>query len=400
MPDLQSAITLPDDIVAAVLVLSRVVVSKADSERARSICRNVSDWSLLTDVATRKFSLPFVHRNLSRLFPDGEMDRTLEMMRADVRQMQMASLRVISAQAAFHRICLEPIGVRHAYLKGPALAHVFYDNPGMRYCRDVDVLVPEEALSSIFYKAVESGYKVVDTLNPSRLLTHSRDWRALLRYSPVAILLSPEGVPIELHKEIDKNLGVFDAEDFMNDPATIRIGEMEMQTVSAEKAFCFVCYHNSRHLWSRLHWLTDLSAMLAHPALDLDRARNLAKTVGLEPTIEACVEMNRLASTGHTATQTGKSHGKQLLDQCTRNFGGDLELERELRGELGNQALPFRWLITGAARRRARRRALLRRIGPSFEQYQAWPLPDGLQWLYYPSKPLFSVLNRLRGKRG
>ena len=186
----------------------------------------------------------------------------------------------------------------------------------------------------------------------------------------------------------------------MKDPTTIRIGEKEMQTVSAEKSFCFICYHNSRHLWSRLHWLTDLSAMLAHPALDLDKARTFAKTTGLETTIDGCIEMNRLGGTGNTAQEDCKSHGGQLLDMCIRNFGGDLELERELRGEMHNQALPFRWLITQEAARRARRRALLRRLAPSFEQYQAWPLPQGLQWLYYPSKPLFSAFNRMRGKRG
>jgi hypothetical protein len=46
-----------------------------------------------------------------------------------------------------------------------------------------------------------------------------------------------------------------------------------------------------------------------------------------------------------------------------------------------------------------RAKRLRSRLMPSYTQYEGWPLPDGLQWLYLPTKPLFWLKWHLAGRK-
>ncbi len=380
---------------SALILLSRDRIAPGAEEAARKKCAAVEDWAWVTQIAARKLSLPFVYHNLTALYPGGGgPSATIETMRPAALAMQMATLRVNAAQVAFHNTCLAPLGIRHAYLKGPALAARFHRNPGQRFARDIDVLLREGDLAGVVAAALGAGYQVHETSDARHRLDRARDRRALLRYSPVVMLLSPEGVPIELHREIDKNLGVFDNEALLAGCTPVTLGSGEMRTLAPEVMFTFACYHNTRHLWSHLHWLADLSAMLNHPALNTAEAQRFADGIGLGPTVAAAIELDAIAARGGVAE--GEGYGARLMELCLSALEGDVAEERRLRDALSGNTVPFRWLMSGEAGRLAGRRHLARRFAPSFEQYWSLPLPEALQWLYYPMKPFYGALKRWR----
>ncbi|MEM1064706.1 MAG: nucleotidyltransferase family protein [Pseudomonadota bacterium] len=380
---------------AALILLSRDRIVPGFEEAARERCEAVENWDWVIEIAARKLSAPYVYHNLVALYSDGaELSSVIDAMRPAAMAVQMATLRVHAAQVAFHERCLAPLGVRHAYLKGPALAARFHRNPGYRFARDIDVLLDEDDLRRVVTTALAAGYQLHDTSAARKRLDHARDRRALLRYSSVVMLLSPEGVPIELHREIDKNLGVFDNEALLAGSTPVTLGGGEMNTLAPEVMFTFACYHNTRHLWSHLHWLADLSAMLSHPALSLAKAQRFADGIGLGPTVTAAVEFDAIAARGGLTECEG--YGARLMELCLTAIEGDVAQERRLREKLSGDAVPFRWLMSGDAGRVAGRRHLARRFAPSFEQYRSLPLPEALQWLYYPMKPFYGAIKRWR----
>ena len=388
---------IPVDVAKPLLALSRHSFSELDCDRLRGWCEDVSDWRLLIDTAARKFSLPFVYRNLSRIYANGGGPSEIALMRSSAKSLQISALGIAAVQSNFHQACIEPLDIRHAYLKGLGLEATFYDFSGLRYSRDIDILLDPKDMPAVVRLALSQGYKLIGTSDVADVLGHPKDRRALLRYSPVAILMSPQGIPIELHKEIDKNLGLFDTDRLLDTQSTFLLGGVEMHMLPTEETFCFVCYHNTRHLWSRLHWLADLSAILESDKFNLKRTLSLADKLGMRGTVDAAIEMDHLVKSGKIEPSAARGHGGELVQMCVQNLSGDLELERELRAKMPNKSLPFDWLLSAKSERKARIRRFKKRFEPSFEQYSSWPLPDKLQWIYYLTKPLFSIWKRARG---
>jgi hypothetical protein len=176
-----------------------------------------------------------------------------------------------------------------------------------------------------------------------------------------------------------------------------------VRTLPTDLHFLYVCYHSTRHTWSLLHWLADLDAMIRHPSFDRRAVQDLAARTGMVPLLEACLEFNELSKRLPLADpQAAPERGRALLGLCLKNLEGGMDVELALRDRQVGLVLPFDWLLDPAVARRVRAKRLWRRLMPSYMQYEGWPLPDRLQWLYLPAKPLFWLRWHLGGpgKRG
>ena len=380
---------IPASVCDALLFFSRARVPAHDSDKARALCATVEDWPLLINIAARKFSLPFVYSNLKELDMGADLADVLEQMHRVVLLNTFAALRVLQAQRTFHRDCIEPLNVPHVYLKGPTLAMRYYDDPGQRFARDIDVLVSREDQEKIARHSLKRGYLILDETAQKGRAFSDRDLHALLTYKTVVTLVSPDDVIIEVHRDVDKRLGVFRPADMLDRREYLRADGLRYDVMPISDLFCYVCYHNTRHIWSRLHWIADLDALITHSSFEPDQVLARAGELGLRANVEACLELHKMAISGHFSAQAaGEGRGAELARICLKNLAGDLELEYALREDEELIGLPFTWMVSRDVRRRARTQTQLDRILPGYEEYEAWPLPRALQWLYYISKPL------------
>ena len=386
--------SIPAPICDAVLFLSRIAIPSRDTDRAREICARVEDWPMLTDIAQRKFSLPFVYGNLQSLKLDDTYAPMLDAMRSQVLPITFASLRVLAAQRKFHRDCVAPFDLAHIYLKGPSLAARYYEDPGQRFARDIDILVSRKDQEKLVRHALSRGYLILDRNEMKGHQISERDLQALLTYRTVATLMTPDNIPIEVHRNIDKKLGLFAVQEALQRRETIPDAALHYDVMPTADLFCYVCYHNTRHIWSRLHWIADLDAMVTDPSFDRDATLVRATELGLRSNVEACLELHEIAISGKaSALAEGDSRGAELAAICLKNLSGDLKLEYNLREGEELLGLPFKWMVSKTVRKRARTLTRLSRILPDYDAYEAWPLPRGLQWIYYVSKPL-GILKR------
>ncbi|MEM6760487.1 MAG: nucleotidyltransferase family protein [Pseudomonadota bacterium] len=371
------------------LLFSLISLTPEQQDYARQRIADLPDLYPLLETAARNYALPMVNRHLRDL---GALPKNAEHRREvdqTLNRQGLHNLRMVHALRKFIDTCIEPECFDFVVFKGVTLAHQYYPDLGLRPCRDIDIAVRPDHLERLVRVAIAQGYTLRAPNGRGGAITAERDIRALMTYARSAVLISAEGIAIDLQPGIDKFSGIFDGVDVLGTPHLLDLGGRQVPVLSDALVFNYLCHHHARHLWSKLHWITDIDAVLNSDGFDLQKSLALADRLGQRGTVEGTLQLHALVSdpTGWEAEpNTSNAHGAQFLRLCLKNLSGDVALEKRIAmGMIGGEFM-YPWQATPELLQQARRnwyRAMLR---PSFHQYQSLPLPQKLQWLYYPSR--------------
>lgn len=378
--------------VSIAVAMAAVVLSQehlADEVAARNIVAGLDDGVALIELATRMLSLPMVANHLRHIRPawfKPESTRPVEV------QFRLATMLLREEQNEFYEQCIAPVGCGHAFLKGVALADQFYDNPNIRFARDIDVLVGSHAVTDLVTLARTRGYNILDTVNPSNFLTNELDIRAALRYQRVVNLISPNGRCIEVHSELDKGQGIFDERRMLF--ASRRFASVDRSLVALDpiEHFIYVAYHCARHNWSRLHWVADLAAMARSPLINQRNLMLRAEQMGLKALIEETLGFVALSANPGAADSNAK--GSRILTRVLDVLQNGDKRAMEFSNAQVSTALPFPDMLAPWLRRKVKLCRLLNRMKPHISDYHSWPLPDRWQWLYCVTGPTRRTLRK------
>ncbi|MBX9745652.1 MAG: nucleotidyltransferase family protein [Hyphomonadaceae bacterium] len=375
-----------DDACARLLLLiAKVSITPAQLEDVRQLAGQIANWSEFALIAADKFIAPLAHRHLQEAASDIMPPSALQALATRARRSVFETLRVVAAHIDFHKTCIASTGARHAYLKGVALAQVYYRDVGERFCRDIDVLVAASDIPRVISIARAAGYRVLVTELASPIYADElKDIEFLCRHSDVITLISKDGVAIEIHRKLDKLSVGFDLEQALRSAVSVTIADITVRVLAPSYHFAYICYHHSRHFWSRLHWLADLDAMVRAPSFDRVEILALADTIGIRPTLEAALEFNRLTARpglwGGVVPEDAA--GGQFLKACLLNLEGGLDFEESLRGSMMYQDFISPWQVESEKRLHFWARSWARRLRPSVTQHFARRYPQPLHWLY------------------
>lgn len=365
------------------LLLSKCRLDPEAADHVRQLAPAVRNWQEFTDIACRKFIAPYASEHLSTHAADLVPQPVLEKLRQLARVSTMSVLRLQAIQARFHADCIVPTRARYAYIKGLALPVQFNEPIGPRFCRDIDILVSEDDFEPVIRKAMSAGYKVVLGFAPLEYAETKKDLDFVLKCTEVVTLFGEDGVPIEVHRRLDKTGLDFDINRAIDQSDTIRIGDVRVRTLPPDLHFVYVCYHHSRHLWSRLHWLADIDMMIVSGKFDPQTVLALADKIGIRPTIEAALEFHELSRKAFPDfTAANPSGGTQFLKACLLNLDGDLELEYELRRGRTLPDFMSAWQVSARRYRSIYLRSVLMRFRPTVTQYRRSRYPKQLFWVY------------------
>lgn len=365
------------------MAFAKVRWNDQETPVAEALCRKITDWDGFLDTALRNFSLPSMRRHLASMANDCVPQEVKAAIDDVADASAMRNLMLISGQSRFQEICLGPLGAEAIFFKGMNLVGKYYPDLGLRPCRDVDVLVRPDALRPIVLRAIDNGYDFVVPGQSDRPLVASSEIDAALQYRSDAILLSPEGVAIDLQTSLDKYSGIFAQEDLFSQTAPVALGGKTFQTMSPALLFNYICHHHARHVWSRLHWLSDLDAMIVAPDFDRHAVLETSDRLGHRGTIEASLEMQSLMSpVASWENSEDNWRGLKFLELSLRNLSGDLDLEKSIGFRMQGGEFMFDWQADQKLIRRARRRHLRKILRPTVRQYVRFPLPSWLRWLY------------------
>jgi hypothetical protein len=366
-----------------VLLLSRERLSAAQLESARRIGADIKDWRALLMLATRKYTVNFVTAHLKEL---GVFDRHPELAgfaQSLCLQIVAQFLRAKASQKAFHRTCVLPTKAEHLYMKGIPLTEIYYGNGTARFCRDIDIICKESDFGKLIWRALDQGYEYFDTECEPQYAKKKEFLNFAIRHSDVVSLLGRDGILIEVHRSIEKTTAMFSLKEIFADADEVDIGENKIKMMSTAWLFLYICYHHSRHFWSRLHWVADIAAIRNHQSFNEQEVRGLAARIGLLPTLDAVLEFGTMTGEPERWTDASFSgNGSLLLDVCLANLKDDRETEQKLRKEMFLFDMIGDWQLGKGHKAKVWAKSALRRLRPSVSQYLADPKPPSQEWLY------------------
>jgi len=366
------------------LLLAREKLSDDQKDRARHLTKQVSDWAEFTRFSVQNRSIGFAFKHLSAmpkaLFPAG----LLAAMQAEVRHMAMAQMALTASMKRFHAHCVAPLNVDHVYIKGPALAGLYYQQPILRPCSDVDILVSTKDFARVARAALNRGDRFLFPSDPPDFDANPTDIDFMIRHSDVIMSFDTTGTLFEIHRHMEKTTPIFPEADLIRSAQLAPIGEVLVPTLSTAWQFIYICYHHSRHCWSKLHWVADLHALQAHPSFDRAEIVALARSIGLAPTVEAALEFAYLTDKPDLwESHLGVTPAGMFLDACLRGLPGDsvFEIEEWHNSFLLDFVNP--WQYEPGHKYRLWMKSALRRLQPNCYQYAEKRRSKVMEWLYY-----------------
>jgi len=357
------------------------------------LATEVADWRGFTDKASEDLALPLVHRSLPTFG-----NRLPAAVRAEIELGYQASaaqnLRLAATLFQLDAAWFAPQGMRFAVVKGIAIAARYYDGLAGRSCRDLDILVEPASFAATITHLVNTGFRLCRPFDlPVDARDHASHIQALSDLNREITFRSPPGDLIDVHQSLDLTGADFPTAALLDRTQTVRIAGKAFPTLSTTDLFVFICYHHSRHNWTRLHWIADIGEIAAAPDFDREAVHIAAQRCGMEKLVAACLEMPGLLA---EAVAGGKPDHSSLAGRMTAECLATLQPGAESpmtihHRRINDRAFRIgRWFeMTGEEWRqregiRRRLRAAARSFIPSWQMYQTLPLPRGLRWLYVP----------------
>ena len=398
----RATLQLRDDAIAQLLLLtSKPDLSTEQLGIAESLAHRISDWEAFTETAIRKFSVPYAYGALRQINENAVPDETLHHLQLATRLTGLNTLKIAAAQVAFHTTCIAPNNAKHAYVKGLALSIQHGQNYTARNCRDIDILVAQEDFEDVLIAAWKAGYRIALTSEPVRLAISEREVKFLARFIDEIKILSTDDVLIEVHRRLDKHSSVFDNEDVFANVEPFELSGVGMYTLRKPLHFVYVCYHHSRHLWSHLHWLSDLDVMISK---DCDRTAILEYSgkLGIRPTIDAAFELRELITQPERWSDAKDKDdlAVQFLKGCLSNLEGGMELEYELKESRYLHDFISESQVSPDRRQTFQQAHWSESIRPSLVQFLKRPYPSYLFWLYRIERMIIMTRDTIKSALG
>lgn len=165
---------------------------------------------------------------------------------------------------------LDDHGIEWRIVKGPASAHLLYDDPAVRTFVDLDILVRSDALAATVALLEDLG---AVRRHPSLGADYER------RFSK-SVTMRLDGAEIDLHRTLTPGpfgLAIIE-DDLFADPTPFVVAGRELATVSYPVALVHACYHAVLgDVAPSDATRRDIAALAQHPDLDPDLVAGLAQ---------------------------------------------------------------------------------------------------------------------------
>jgi Uncharacterised nucleotidyltransferase len=269
--------------------------SERRSESIRALADGVLDWDHFLQMVRRHRVAGLVHDGLTRALPAVPADIAREIA-AEARALVRHNL-AYAAEAVRLRRLFTDAHLPVVFIKGVSLAVLAYGNLGLRHSRDVDLLVPAEAIAKASAILGRAGYRRLQP-PPSFSEAQLRVW--MLRCKEIWYVHDDKQLELELHSRLFDNPRLMSDIVVSGPLRTVSVAKgIGLPTFGEEDLFAYLCAHGAVHDWFRLKWLADIGALLAQqPKGGVERLYLAAEARGAGPSAaQAMLLCRRLLGT-------------------------------------------------------------------------------------------------------
>ena len=168
--------------------------------------------------------------------------------------------------------------------KGIVLGSTIYRDPAARYCGDLDLLINLKDLKRATSILFSRGYDLRTPVRAdgSPALTNSYEYH---------FERSSDGMVVELRWRLELTQPRYRRDIGMRwiwpKRKTINLAGVHVPNMDPETTLLVLCMHGSRHVWSRLLWISDVAHLLTRfPNLDWKRVIREGRRLGLWRALE------------------------------------------------------------------------------------------------------------------
>ena len=340
------------------------------------------DWAYLRDKATQHGMMPLLYRHLISICPQGVPAETLNSLKEEFIANSQTCLHLFGELRKLLRL-LDRNGITAVAFKGAVLAATVYGDIALRQAGDLDILIEPGAFRSASDLLRSAGYRLHPPLTQSQLMSQLR--------SHCEIEFLSDGLSVvDLHWGLSPKTFHFalDSKDVIDRSKTISIQGTSLRTFSNEDAILYLCFHGSKHYWSRLEWIGSLAEFI-RSSDEIDWPTLMARANESQGRHMLTLGLLLAQELGGIDVPDSVFSSAEELD-CLRKYAAEIQRGLFARGPepLGNIER-FRCNLRIMDRNRDAVTSLLRSIFvPTISDWQALTLPGALYPLYYLFRPL------------
>jgi len=269
--ELPAAATLPET--ALLLACLRWPLSADIQARITSLAAADIDWPIFLSLVARHRVFGLVEHALraAGVTPPAPQNALL---RARAQQTSWSEL-ILAGELREMQDDLRAGGVRPTVLKGLALSIKAYGRLGLRYNRDIDVLVPWAGVAPACDVLQARGYQRVEPPANAGAAEVARWFR---RQKDIVFQHPAKRFVVEIHWRLFDNPHLLRFEDHGRRDTISISPDFAVETLPADLDLIFICAHGAHHAWSRLKWIADVNAIFVQmPPAEILRVYRMAR---------------------------------------------------------------------------------------------------------------------------
>ncbi len=306
---------------------------------------------------------------------------------------QMQKLLHAKEVLSLHELMHEA-GIAHAFLKGIGLSIRLYGDPAYRHSGDIDLLVAPKDARKAQQLLRESGYTPI---HPASMLSDKqfRKNRSLSHHVTLVKRKQPIPFAVELHWYLTNPHEAFPlrTEEALAKCISVPLANQKVPVLSPLHSLVFNAYHGSVHQWFKLFWLKDFATLISQLSHnEVKQGYQLAKALGVARSyllaFALCHHFWHTPQFDLPETRTTR----RLLKACLNAIETTEWKQKGLGGKLAS--LRYRLMLQPAWNYKF---ALLWRLRTHYTDWEFFPLPDKLFFLYYPLRPVLLVAKVFSG---
>jgi hypothetical protein len=172
---------------------------------------------------------------------------------------------------------LETAGISAIPYKGVVLSELAYGDLAIRQAGDIDLLVRTEDVPQAQFVAERLGYTPCLPLSEAELRRYlTIGYEMSFDYGKHRNLLELKWNILPRFYAVD-----FDMEEMLSAHASTPFAGGTIRSLALEDLFLVLCVHASKHCWSHLIWLCDISRLLSQVSLDWAQIAAKARDLGI-----------------------------------------------------------------------------------------------------------------------
>ena len=251
--------------------------TQMSADRIAGILPTIQNWDVLLTTARSHGVLPLLYLRLvnqQAAIPPSPFERMQSVYNRNVLHCLTNAAELISVLKD-----LSEKNIPAMPFKGVVLSATAYREVTARPAGDLDVLIFDRDLISASAVLLKRGYEL-------KTPTHPDGSPAAENYYEYHFERPTDGMVLELRWRLEltqprfkRNLGM---DWIWPCKRSALLAGAEVPDMDPETAVLVLCMHGSKHVWSRLIWISDVARLLeANPGLDWNRVKREAKARGL-----------------------------------------------------------------------------------------------------------------------